>query len=274
MSNFFLQYNSRVEKKFYSIILLVNISHLPWLINYFCCSESLLNRRRFRKCLGLSLHNCSSPDLCQSSLTASQLQPWQLQLKHNLIFLLVPHNFLKQIDFRMDWITSEHKAQLDVNKYMQCCCEEEGDDLFSVTPAHRTSIRLEMHLRTIPLVIRLNSFRLINSQRKVDSLYMWRLKSSLDKHLSGLVWAGDILLTCRGSLQSYFPWRLSAPTLTISTALKENVPTKVRAVQWRNRKANPLWDLTPTQLLFSDRHRASHTQKLGRTWILFLVVSV
>lgn len=101
--------------------------------------------------------------------------------------------------------------------------------LFSMSPAHRKSIRLEMRLRTIPLVIRLNSFRLINSQRKVDSLFR-RLKSSLDKHLSGLVWAGDILITCRGSLLPYFPWRLSAPTLTISTALKENMPTKVHAV--------------------------------------------
>lgn len=195
MSNwaFFLQYNSTVEKKFYSIVLLVNISHLPWLINYFCCSESLLNRRRFRKRLGLLLHNCSSPDLCQSILTASQLQPWQLKLKHHLIFLLVPHNFLKQIDFRMDWITSEHKAEMDVYKYMQCCCEEEGDDLFSTSPAHRTSIRLEMHLRRLPLVIRLNSSRLnqlsvrINSLRKVHSLCLWRLKRSIDKHLSGLV---------------------------------------------------------------------------------------
>lgn len=167
---FSLQYNSIVEKKFYSFLLLVNISHVPWLINYFCCSESLLNRRRCRKRLGLSLHNCSSPDLCQSILTASQLQPWQLKLKHNLIFLLVPHNFLKQTDFRMDWITSEHKAEVDVHKYMQCCCEQEGDDLFSTSPAHRTSIRLEMHLRTIPLVVRLNSFRLINYQRKMQSL--------------------------------------------------------------------------------------------------------
>lgn len=92
----------------------------------------------------------------------------------------------------MDQITSEHEAEVDVYKYSQCCCEEEGGDLFSMSLAHRTSIRVEMHLRRLPSVIRLNSLRLnqlsvrINSLRKVQSLYLWRLKWSLDKHLSEL----------------------------------------------------------------------------------------
>lgn len=33
----------------------------------------------------------------------------------------------------------------------------------------------------------------INKLSKEGGQYMWRLKSSLDKHLSGLVWAGNIL---------------------------------------------------------------------------------
>lgn len=62
-----------------------------------------------------------------------------------------------------------------------------------------------------------------NCLGRVPSLYLWRSKSSLDKHMSGMVWAGDRLMTCRGSLQPYFLWWLSAPTVTISAALRKNM---------------------------------------------------
>lgn len=194
MSNwvFFLQYNSIVEKKFYSIILLANISHLPWLINYFCCSESLLNRRRFRKRLGLSLHNCSSPDLCQEYLHRKSIAALTAKAETQLNFYSSSPQFSETNWFQDGPNHFRAWSWSGCIQIQPMLLWRGRGDLFSMSLAHRTSIRVEMHLRRLPSVIRLNSLRLnqlsvrINSLRKVQSLYLWRLKWSLDKHLSEL----------------------------------------------------------------------------------------
>lgn len=111
---------------------------------------------------------------------------------------------------------------------MQCCCEEDRNDLFSMSPAHRTRIRLEMHLRTIPLVIRLNSFRLINFLK--DECVSVEIQELLSKTSVRTGLGRGYPDNLQRFPAALFSMKAVSTHTYHSTALKENVPTKVGAV--------------------------------------------